>query len=412
MGQTIVEKIISKHANRKVFQDELAIVNIDGAMCSDATAPLAIKAFNEMGFEKVWDPNKCVLVIDHAAPAPNEQIANLHKGMRDFSQIQNCAFYESGEGISHQLMIENRHVMPGHIFIGADSHTCTCGAINAMGVGVGSTDLAAALHTGKMWLKVPATYKVELAGEIPEGIHGKDLILTIIREIGVAGATYQSIEFCGEAIAQLSLSERMTIANMAIEAGAKTCFVHPDGLELPYNFSPEAPDADAVYSSTLRIDVADIRPMISFPTSPANTHPVGEIEGLKINYAFIGTCVNGRLEDLRIAANILKDAKIHRDMRLIIGPASRKVFLDAINDGTAGILTKAGAVFIPPGCGPCVGTHGGIPGNDEKIISTGNRNFRGRMGNPSAEIYLASPATVAASAIEGRIANPLKYSIN
>ncbi len=412
MGQTIVEKIMSRHAGKEVYQDDLTIVNVDGAMCSDATAPLAIKAFKEMSSGNVWDNEKCFLVIDHAAPAPNERVANLHIGMREFAQSQNCKLYDSGEGICHQLIMENQHVKPGDIFIGADSHTCTNGAINAMGVGVGSTDLAAVLLTGKIWMKVPRSYKIELHGAVSEGVLGKDLILAIIGKIGIAGATYKSIEFCGEAVVRLSLAERMTIANMAIEAGAKTCFVHPDGLELPSLYSAVFPDDDAIYSRSLKIDVADIQPMISLPSSPDNAESVEKLEGQKIDYAFIGSCVNGRLEDLHIAAKILKGSKIHRDTRLIIGPASRKVFQDAVDDGTVSTLLEAGAVFIPPGCGPCVGTHSGVPGNNEIVISTGNRNFKGRMGNPKADIFLASPATVAASAREGKITNPINYILN
>ncbi len=412
MGQTIVEKIISEHTDRKVFRGDLTIVRVDGAMCSDATAPLMIKALQEMRAEKVWAPEKCMLVIDHAAPAPNERIANLHKGMRDFARKQRCVFYEAGEGICHQLMIEKQHVKPSQIFIGADSHTCTYGAVNAMGVGVGSTDLAAVMLTGKMWMKVPETLKIEFCGSTPKGISGKDLILAAIGKIGLSGATYKAIEFCGEAVSQLSLAGRMTVANMAIEAGAKTCFVEADGLDLPYACSFTSPDADAVYSQSLGVDVSGLGPMISLPSSPDNVQPVDRMEGEKVDYAFIGTCVNGRLEDLHVAAKILKQSKIHDDTRLVIAPASRQVFLDAVRDGTVEILSKAGAVFIPSGCGPCVGTHEGIPGNDETVLSTGNRNFRGRMGNPNAQIYLASPATVAASAREGKIVNPQKFETN
>jgi len=300
-------------------------------------------------------------------------------------------------------------VRPGHIFIGADSHSCAYGAVGALGTGVGSTDLAAVLLTGKIWLKVPGTIKIELKGKIPKGIQSKDLILNVIGKTGMAGATYQAMEFCGQAVTELSLSSRITMANMMIEAGAKTGFVHPTGLKLPYPFSPTLPDADAEYRQTLTIDASAMQPMVSQPHSPDNVIPIGRVAGQKIHYAFIGTCVNGRLEDLQMAARILKDVKVHPDTRFIIGPASRQVFMDAVKDGTVEILTQAGATFISPGCGPCVGTHSGVPGNDEVVISAANRNFKGRMGNPRAKIYLASPATVAASAREGKIANPLKY---
>ena len=409
MGQTVVEKIISAHTGKNVSQGEIVIVPVDGAMASDTTAPLAIKAFREMGGKRVWDPSRCILVIDHAAPAPNERIANLHVMMREFAKEQGCVLFEAGEGICHQLMIEKNIVRPGHIFIGADSHSCAYGAVGALGTGVGSTDLAAVLLTGKIWLKVPGTIKIELEGKISKGIQSKDLILTVIGKTGIAGVTYQAMEFGGQAVSELSLSSRITMANMMIEAGAKTGFVDPSGLKLPYPFSPILPDADAIYQQTLTIDASAIQPMISQPHSPDNVTAVDRVAGKKIHYAFIGTCVNGRLEDLQIAASILKDVKVHPDTRLIIGPASRQVFVDAVKDGTVDTLSHAGATFISPGCGPCVGTHSGVPGNDEVVISAANRNFKGRMGNPQAKIYLASPATVAASAREGKIANPMKY---
>jgi 3-isopropylmalate/(R)-2-methylmalate dehydratase large subunit len=409
MGQTIVEKIISAHAGKKVYQDDIVIVPVDGAMASDTTGPLTIKAFREMGGKRVWQPDRCFLVIDHAAPAPNERIANLHVMMREFAKEQDCVLFETGEGICHQLMIENHIVRHGQIFIGADSHSTAYGAVGALGTGVGSTDLAAVLLTGKIWLKVPSSIKIELIGKIPPAIQSKDLILNVIGQTGIAGATYQSMEFGGEAVSELSLSSRITMANMMIEAGAKTGFVHPNGLKLPYSFSPIFPDPDATYHQTITIDVSQMQPMVSQPHSPDSVIPVDQLAGKKIDYAFIGTCVNGRLEDLQIAAKILKGVKVHPETRLAIGPASRQVFLDAVKDGTAAILTEAGATFIPPGCGPCVGTHSGVPGNGETVISAGNRNFKGRMGNPNALIFLASPATVAASAREGKITNPIKY---
>jgi 3-isopropylmalate/(R)-2-methylmalate dehydratase large subunit len=409
MGQTIAEKIISSHAGKAVYEGELVVARVDAAMASDTTAPLAIKAFKSMGGRTVWDPKRCILVIDHAAPAPNERIANLHLMMREFASAQKCVLFEAGEGICHQVMIENNFARPGQIVVGADSHSTSYGAIGALGTGVGSTDLAAVLLTGKIWLKVPGTIKIEIKGDLPEGLQSKDLILNVLRETGVAGANYQSMEFSGEAVSRLSLAGRITLANMMIEAGAKTGFVHPEELDLPYEFTPILPDRDAVYRRIIHIDAAAMQPMVGRPHSPANVVPVGEVEGRPVQYAFIGTCVNGRLEDLHMAARILKGAGIHPATRLLIGPASRQVFLDAVKDGTVETLTAAGATFIPPGCGPCVGTHNGVPGDSEVVISAGNRNFKGRMGNPRAEIYLASPTTVAASAREGKIADPRKY---
>jgi 3-isopropylmalate/(R)-2-methylmalate dehydratase large subunit len=409
MGQTIVEKIISAHAGRDVFRDELVVARVDQTMASDTTAPLAIKAFEAMGGRQVWDRERCVLVIDHAAPAPNERIANLHVMMRKFATAQQCRLFEIGEGICHQLMVEKEIVRPGQLVVGADSHTCTYGAVGALGTGVGSTDIAAVWFTGQIWLRVPRTIKIEVSGSLRPGVQGKDLILAVIGRTGVAGATYRAMEFCGQAITELTLSERMTIANMAIEAGAKTGFVDLQGMQLPYDHSPVFADHDAEYETAIEIAAAEVVPMISRPHSPDHVAPVEEVSGQPVQYAFIGTCVNGRLEDLHIAARILKDRRVASGTRLIICPASRQVFRDAVNDGTVEILSAAGATFIPPGCGPCVGTHNGIPGNGETVISAGNRNFKGRMGNPEARIYLASPATVAASAHEGSIADPLKF---
>jgi 3-isopropylmalate/(R)-2-methylmalate dehydratase large subunit len=412
MGQTVVEKIISSHVGREVSCDEMIITPVDGVMATDTTGPLAIKAFREMGGKKVWDAAKCFFVIDHAAPAPNERIANLHRMMRDFALEQSCALFEAGEGICHQIIVEQGFARPGHIFIGADSHSCTYGALGAFGTGVGSTELGGVLLTGEIWLRVPKTVKIELRGEIPPGIEAKDMALYILGKMGIAGATYQAIEFCGESLSNLSLAGRMVMANMAVEMGAKAGFVHPEGLKLPYRFQQVTPDQDAVYQRTLALHVSDIRPMVSLPHSPENAVPVDDVEGEKVHYGFIGTCTNGRLEDLRTAANILKDKQVHRDVRLLIAPASKKVFLEALRDGTVEALTEAGAIFLPPSCGPCVGTHNGVPGDDEVAISTGNRNFRGRMGNPKSRVFLAAPSTVAASALEGKIANPLPHIRN
>ncbi len=411
MGQTISEKIISNHVGRKVFAGELVISEVDGCMASDTTGPLTIKAFIEMGGTKVFDPEKCALIIDHAAPSPNERIANLHKMMRDFAKKQGMRLFEIGEGICHQVMVENEYVKPGDIFIGADSHTPTYGALNAFACGVGSTDLAAVMMTGKIWLKVPQTIKVHCSGKLKDGVTAKDLILFLVGKITVSGATYQAIEFCGEAFERLSLASRMTIANMSSEMGAKTGIVHPAGLELDYDFSAITPDEDANYIKTFSFDVSDLEPQVSAPESPDNVHNISNYEGTKIDYAFIGTCCNGRLEDLDIAAKILKGKKIHPDVRLIIAPASQSVLLDAMSNGTMATLIESGASLITSGCGPCVGTHQGVPADGEVVISAANRNFRGRMGNPNSNIYLGAPATVAASALEGKIMNPKKYLI-
>jgi len=407
MGQTISEKILSAHAGYDVKAGELAIVNVDSAMASDTTAPLTLKAFKEMGGTTPWNSEKTIFVIDHASPAPNERIANLHKLMREFARKTNSVLYDEGVGICHQIMVEEQHVKPGQLVIGADSHTVTYGALGAFSTGVGSTDLAAIMLTGKTWLKVPESIKIILKGKPNPGVTAKDIILEVVGKIGLNGATYKALEYSGSTLEYLTLGDRMTIANMAVEMGGKTGIIETSGLELPYHFEPVLPDSDAEYSQTLTIDVSSIRPKIAKPHSPENVCDIDDVLGTKIDMAFIGTCTNGRLEDLQLAASILKGKKLATGVRMLITPASRNVLNHVMADGTMNILSEAGATFIPPGCGPCVGTHLGVPGNNEVILSTANRNFPGRMGNPNASVYLASPAVVAASALTGVITDPI-----
>ena len=409
VGQTIAEKILSAHVGRRVCSGELIISPVDGVMATDTTASLAIEAFRDMGGVNVWDPKRCALVIDHAAPAPNERVANLHLFMRAFAAEQGIRLYEIGEGICHQIMVEKRHVEPGHVFIGADSHTPTYGALNALACGVGSTDLAAVLLTGKIWLKVPSSIRIRCNGTLAPGTGAKDLALFLVGKLTISGATYQSVEFEGEAFRAMGLAERLSVANMLAEMGAKTGFVHPDNLQLPYPFTPVLPDPDASYVQEFEFDVDGLEPQVAAPESPDQTFSITAFEGTPVDYAFIGTCGNGRLEDLRSAAAILKDKKIPAGVRLVIAPASRSVLLDAMLDGTAHALVSAGATILNPGCGPCVGTHEGVPGDGETVISAANRNFKGRMGNPNARIFLASPATVAASALCGKITHPKHF---
>lgn len=408
MKQTVVEKIISNHSERAVTAGEIAIVDVDGAMATDATAPFAIQAFEKMGGERVWDPRRVSLVIDHASPAPNERVANLHGMMRAFSERMGCRLYDVGEGICHQLMVEGGRVRPGDIFVGADSHTPTYGALNALAVGVGSTDLAAVMLTGKIWLKVPETIQIELVGDFPKGVTAKDFILSLVGQLGLAGATYKVIEFTGPALHNLSLASRMTLANMTAEMGAKSGLVDPTNLDLPYPFEPTYPDDGARYSQRHSFDVSALEPQVAVPHSPDRVKTVSNVAGQRVDQAFIGSCTNARLEDLQMAALVLQGKRIHPRVRLIVAPASKRVFNSALEDGTAAILSEAGATFITSGCGPCVGTHQGVPGDGEVIISSTNRNFRGRMGNPKASIYLASPAVVAASALQGEIADPVQ----
>lgn len=407
MAQTIAEKILSRRAGHPVSAGDISIVPVDGAMATDATAPFAIKAFEEMGGRQLWDANRVSLVIDHAAPAPNERIGNLHKLMRDFHHRMGGHFYDVGEGICHQLMVEKRHVQPGEIFVGADSHTPTYGALGAFAVGVGSTDLAAVLLTGKIWLKVPKTIRIEFEGRIPKGTTAKDLILFLVGQLSISGATYKALEFAGPALRELTLASRMTIANMAAEMGAKSGFVDPTGLQLPYDYTPIYADVGAAYDATHRFDVSQITPQIAIPHSPDRVRSINEVLGQRIDQAFIGSCTNARLEDLHMAAQLLRGKRIHPRVRLIIAPASKQVFNAGLEDGTIQVLSDAGATFITSGCGPCVGTHQGVPGDGDVVISSANRNFRGRMGNPRASVYLGSPAVVAASALRGEITNPM-----
>jgi 3-isopropylmalate/(R)-2-methylmalate dehydratase large subunit len=409
-GHTVAEKILTRHAGRTLSAGELAVVDVDAVMMTDTTAPLAIKAFREMGGDKPWNPERTFLVIDHASPAPNERIARLHDLMREFATDTGANLYDVGAGICHQLMIEDDRVRPGEVFFGADSHTCTYGSLGAFATGVGSTDLAAIMLTGKTWLKVPPTIRFEISGTITPGVEAKDLALAMVGTLGFAGATYQAVEICGDAIVPMSLDERMTIANLGIEMGAKAALIHPQGLELPYDFDAEAisPDPDADYVRELTIDGGALRPQISRPPRPDATVDIDELVGTKIDVAFIGTCVNGRLRDLHAAARILKGKRVAPGVRLMVSAASQKVFLDAANDGTLATLTEAGATFLPSGCGPCVGTHLGVPGDGEVVISPANRNFRGRMGNPEANVYLASPTVVASAAVAGKIVDPIE----
>ncbi|MBL8045767.1 MAG: 3-isopropylmalate dehydratase large subunit [Anaerolineales bacterium] len=399
MPQTIAEKIISAHVGRDVAANEIAIVRVDAAMATDATAPFAIKAFRAMGGQKLWNAERFALIIDHAAPAPNERVANLHRLMREFVQATGCVFYEIGEGICHQLMAENGHARAGDIFAGADSHTPTLGALGTFAIGMGSTDLAGVMLTGQTWLKVPQSIRIELNGELPNGVTAKDVVLYLVGQVGADGANYQAIEFAGETVERLTLASRMVLCNMVAEMGAKAGVAEASNL-------PLRADADAVYAKRFTLDVSRLRPMVSVPHAPDNVQPIDVVRGRKIHYAFIGSCTNARVEDLQAAAAVLKGQRLAPGVRLVIAPASKRVFNEALRDGTLEILSEAGATFITSGCGPCVGSHLGVPGDGEVVISSTNRNFKGRMGNPNAEIYLASPAVVAASAIAGEIVEP------
>lgn len=413
MGQTIAEKIISAHVGKDVKAGELVIAKVDVAAVQDGTGPLTVQEFKKLGKEKLANPERTILFIDHAAPSPRKELSNSHMVLRDFSRDYGAVLSDVGEGVCHQRLIET-HVNPGEILVGADSHTCTSGALGAFATGMGSTDIAVAMALGKTWLKVPHTYKVEVEGEFQKGVCAKDLILHLIGTIGADGATYCALEFSGSTIENMSMADRFTIANMAVEAGAKAGLFVTDDKTKAYlkergredKFVKIEPDVDAEYARVIKINASELRPTVSCPHTVDNTKSVDELSDVKVNQVFIGTCTNGRIEDLRVAAEILKGRKVNKDTRLLISPASRDVLTMALDEGLIKIFVEAGAALVTSGCGPCVGVHGGILGDGEVCLATQNRNFQGRMGNTKGFIYLASPAVAAYSAVKGYIADP------
>jgi len=418
-GKTIAEKIFSNHSGTDARAGDIVVADVDFVMGQDGTSPLAIRALRNMGVEKVFDPDKVALVMDHSSPSPNEGVSKLHTIMREFGRETGCHVYDVGCGVCHQLIPEQGHVVPGDLMVGCDSHTCTYGALNVFSTGVGSTDGAAAMASGKLWFKVPETIKVVFDGQLQPGVYSKDLILYLAGMLGADGATYKALEFCGPVIDEMSVEARMTISNMAIELGAKAGLMAADDKTLAWvaangeragrgdrRPNPQSSDDDAAYERVIEIDVSQITPQVAKPHAVDNVVPIDEVAGSPIAEGVIGTCTNGRLEDLAIAAGILEGKTIHPDVRLVVAPASRDIYLDALDAGYIATLVKAGACLVTPGCGPCVGTHNGVPSIGENVISTANRNFKGRMGNSEAFIYLASPATVAHSVLAGKIVSP------
>lgn len=403
-AKTIAEKILTLHSGRDVLAGEIVFCDIDFLMAHDANAPMAIKAFEDMGGIRVFDSSRIVFVIDHACPAPYERISNLHMLMRQFSKEQGIDLIEGGEGVCHQLVVERGFVKPGDLVIGTDSHTCTYGALGAFSTGVGATDMGAAFLTGENWFKVPETIRINLHGELEHQCSAKDIILYIIGYLGAERGNYKAFEFYGDYLEKCTEADRLTIANMVVEMGGKTGFTCYSGLGI------EA-DRWAKYCEIFDIDLSKITPGIAKPHSVDIYSPVSDIAGLAFDQAFLGSCTNGRIEDFRVAADILRGKHIADGVRMLIVPASKNVLLEVIEEGILTDLINAGAVLFTPGCGACVGTHGGVPGDGEIVISTANRNFKGRMGNNKAFIYLASPATVAASALYGVITDPRDIDI-
>ncbi|HWP97981.1 MAG TPA: 3-isopropylmalate dehydratase large subunit [Syntrophomonadaceae bacterium] len=416
MAMTISQKILAAHAGRDYLEPgELINCKLDVVLGNDITAPPAISEFKRFALNKVFDRDRVVLVPDHFAPNKDIKAAEQCKIMRDFARTyQITNYFEVGQmGIEHCLLPEQGLVLPGDLIIGADSHTCTYGALGAFSTGVGSTDMAAAMATGECWFKVPETIKFVFYGKLPEWVSGKDLILHTIGDIGVDGARYMSMEFTGEAIQALSMDGRFTMANMAIEAGGKNGIFEVDAKTLEYiKERAKRPhkiyqsDLDAVYAEVREYDVSKLEPIVAFPHLPENTRPVSEATDISLDQVVIGSCTNGRIEDLQIAASLLKGRQVHPGLRLVVFPGTQQIYLEALRQGLIETFVEAGAAVSTPTCGPCLGGHMGILARGERALATTNRNFVGRMGHPESEVYLASPAVAAASAIKGRIAAP------
>lgn len=409
MGQTLAQKILSAHCNKDVKINELVIASIDVCATQDGTGPLAIKEFKKLN-KPLKNPKRTILFIDHAAPSPRKELSNAHNIIREFATEYGAVLSDIGCGVCHQRLIEE-YVNPCEILVGADSHTCTSGALGAFATGMGSTDIAVAMAYGKTWFKVPASYKIKVSGKFNKNVCSKDLMLYLIGLIGADGATYKALEFCGETISNMEMSERFTLANMAVEAGAKVGLFETDEKTKKYleehgradKFKELKMDKDAVYERVIELDASKIEPMVACPHTVDNTKKASELADIKVNQVFVGTCTNGRIEDLRVVAEVLKGNKVNPSTRLIIVPASRDIYLKAAKEGLLEIFLEAGANFLPAGCGPCVGVHGGILGDGEVCLATQNRNFQGRMGNVNGFIYLASPYTAAKTAIKGYI---------
>jgi len=419
LGATITEKILAVHSGRdRVKPGELVDCTIDTVMCHDVTTTPAIDLLEKYAIPKVFDPARIVIMPDHFVPNKDIKSAEMVARIRRWAQSQGITqFFDIGcHGVCHALLPEQGFVTPGKTIVCGDSHTCTHGALGAFATGIGSTDLAATLATGKLWFKVPESMRFVVSGRLAEGVYAKDIILKIIGQIGVDGALYRAMEFCGEVIDELSVEGRMTICNMAIEAGGKSGVINPDAKTLEYvrtrttdEFTVYRSDSDAAYYRTIEIEVSDLEPLVALPHLPSNVKPVREVSDIPVDQAYLGSCTNGRIEDLRIAAQILKNLTVARGTRMIVVPATTEIWKQANREGLLDIFMSAGATVSTPTCGACLGGYMGILAAGERCISSTNRNFVGRMGSPKSEVYLASPATVAASAIAGKITDPRPY---
>ena len=413
----ITEKILAKASGKTTVQPgEIVDSNVDMIMVHDLTGPLAVEAFKKIGIERVWNSQKVVVILDHQVPAESIKAAELHKTMRQFAKEQKLRIYDVGQGgICHQVMPEKGHVVPGTVIVGADSHTCTYGAFGAFATGIGSTEAAAVFATGKIWFKVPKTIKITVKGKLLKYVTAKDIVLSIIGKLGVDGAIYKSVEFLGPTIRKMRIAGRMTICNMAVEMGAKNGIVEPDETTRKFlqsrvknlpDFEALKSDKDSNYDLTIEVNVSKLEPQVACPSSVDNVKPVSEVGNVPVEQAFIGSCTNGRIEDLRLAAEVMKGKKVKEGVRTLVIPASMEVYKQSLIEGLTEIFTEAGALVCGSACGPCLGGHIGLLASGETCVSTSNRNFIGRMGSKEASVYLASPATVAASAIKGKITDP------
>jgi 3-isopropylmalate/(R)-2-methylmalate dehydratase large subunit len=414
MGKTIAEKVLSSHSGKECLAGDLTVASVDFCMSQDGTSTMMIRELENLGFSAPKTSRGMAVVIDHNSPCPSVDVAKIHAKIRDFSSSKSIPLHDVGEGVCHQVVPESGKILPGDIVVGADSHTCTYGALNACSTGLGSADVAAAAHTGKLWFKVPHSIEINVSGSLAPGVVAKDLILDVIGKASADGATYRSVEFTGEAVDSMSMDGRLTVANMAVEMGAKFC---------PFSFDKKtkdwfasvgkvvelgvSSDRDAVYERSMSFDASDLTPKVARPHSVDNVCDVSDVAGVEVQQVFLGTCTNGRLSDLEAASSVLKGKHVNKGVRLIVAPASRAILMAAMDAGIVAQLVKAGAVIVAPGCGPCIGTHAGIPSDGENVLSTANRNFKGRMGNnKNVGIYLASPLTAAATAIIGSITDP------
>ena len=413
MGKTLAEKILSQKSASDARSGDIVIAQVDLVFAQDTTGPLTIRQFQACGFERLANSEKTFLFLDHAAPSPNRSVSNDHMLLHQFARQTGCLIYDVGDGVCHQIVAESL-AKPGDVIVGADSHTVTAGGLGAFATGMGSSDVAIAFGLGKTWFRVPESIKIVVSGKFPPGVGAKDFVLHLIGAIGADGATYKALEFGGDGVDNMSMSQRFTIANMAVEAGAKAGLFPADRTTQDYlisqgrgdHFQPMSADGDASYERTINIDLAALEPTVAKPHNVDNVAPARELKGTKIQQVFIGTCTNGRLEDIAIVADMLKGKRRHPETRLIVAPASPQVLLAAIRAGYIHTLVEAGAIILPPGCGACLGLHQGVLGDGESCLSTANRNFKGRMGNPEAFIYLGSPATAAATALTGEITDP------